>query len=89
MLRRLERVLTGVSTERPPMDLRARAIDSVWVASFQSLQRSPESSPRRIPVVAATTNAGCRRRWPVASRNGLVASSVWSGCRRGFSLFDP
>jgi hypothetical protein len=35
------------------MDLRARAMDRVWVVWFQSLQRSPASSPRRIPMVVA------------------------------------
>ena len=58
MQRRLLRVLTGTSRIRPATTCRLRAMEIRWVSRCQSPQRSPASSPRRIPLNAARCNAG-------------------------------
>ena len=58
MRRRLVRVFTGLSTVRPMVACRVRAIDTLEVATCRSPQLRPASSPRRIPVWATRCSAG-------------------------------
>ena len=52
--------LHGTSVLRPPTDCRARATEMECVVRFQSPQRRPASSPRRIPVVVRGRGGGVR-----------------------------